>query len=179
MSEEDSDVILRVGDQQYPAHKVIIRNRSSVFRAMLEHDMAEKKEGIVDIEDCDPYIFRDFLFYLYCGISDNISNENVLELYYVSDKYDVNQLKLDCIDYIVNNLNTDIICDVISLAIKHSEHDLLKHAIEFFAENAEDIFITVQWQKFLSENPVQANELIIKSFKSDSRKQKSAGSAHK
>lgn len=178
MSEEDSDVILRVGDQQYPAHKVIIRNRSSVFRAMLDHDMTEKKEGIVDIEDCDPYIFRDFLLYLYSGKLDNISNENVFELYYISDKYDVNQLKLDCVDYIENCLNIDIICDVIALAIKHSEQNLLKHATEFFMENAEEIFITMQWQKFLKENPVQANELIIKAFKNDSRKQKPAGQKH-
>lgn len=131
LSQEDSDIILNVGGIKYAAHKVIIKARSSVFRAMLEHDMTEKNEGAVNIPDCDPHIFPDFLLYLYTGQLDDISKENVFQLYYMSDKYDVKELKLNCVDYIVNNLSIDIICDVVALATKHSERDMLEHAIHF------------------------------------------------
>ena len=137
---------------------------------MLEHNMREKKERIVDIDDCDPTVFRGFLQCLYTGILDNISSENVFELYYMSDKYNVSQLKFDCVDFLTYNLNIKIICDVITLAIKHSERDLLKLGMQFFIENAEDIFPTVEWQKFLKANSTQANELIIKAFKNKSQK---------
>lgn len=149
---------------------MIIKTRSSVFRAMLEHDMTEKNEGSVNIPDCDPHIFPDFLLYLYTGQLEDMSKENVFQLYYMSDKYVVKQLKLNCVDYIVNNLNIDIICDVIALATKHSERDLLQRAIKFFIDNAKSIFVTVQWQEFMKHNYTQANELIIKAFDNDSRK---------
>lgn len=84
LDEENSDVILNVGDQKYSAHKIIIMARSPVFYAMLKHDTKEKRQGSVDITDCDPHIFKDFLLYLYTGKLDNISNENVFDLYHMS-----------------------------------------------------------------------------------------------
>lgn len=77
---------------------------------------------------------------------------------------------MDCIDYIFSNLSVDIICDVISLATKYCERDLLSHATKFFIENAKYILLTVNWQIFVKENPVEANELFIKTFKKISQK---------
>lgn len=162
LNDEDSDVVIRVGDQQYPAHKVIIRALSSVFQAMLSHDMTETNEGIIDIPDCDPYIFRDFLRYLYTGKLDNITNENAFELYHIADKYDVKELRMDCVDFISGNLTLDTICDAISLATRHCERELLTSATVFFINNIKDIITTVSWQKFVQENPIVANELFIK-----------------
>ena len=165
----ESDVVIKVGDEKYSAHKIIIRARSPVFYAMLKNDMREKSKGFIDIPDCDPYIFRDFLLYLYAGKIDNISNENVCELYYMSDKYDVKELKKDCVEFLSNNLTVHIICDVILLATSHCECSLLSQATEFFIENAKDILVSVKWQQFVKENPVQANELFIKTFNKISR----------
>lgn len=165
ISEEDSDVTIQVGDQKYPVHRIILRSRSPVFRAMLKHDMMEKMRGVVDIPDCDPQIFRDFLMYLYAGKLDNMSQDNVFELYRISDKYDVKELKTDCVDFMLGNLTVDGIGDVISLASNHCESQLLSRATEFFVANAKDILPTVNWQKYIQKNPIEANELFMKAFK--------------
>lgn len=131
---------------------------------MLNHDMREKNEGVINIPDCDPDIFRGFLFYIYTGKIDDISKENVFELHRISDKYDVKDLKTECVDFMLKNLSVDIICDVISLATRHCEQALLTHGIDFFADHAQDILPSVKWQNFVKEHPVEANELFLKTF---------------
>ena len=170
LNEEDTDVIIKVGDQVYRAHRVILRSRSPVFYSALKHDMKEKTQGEIDISDCDPHIFRDFLLYLYTGKLDTLSKENVFDLYYISDKYDVKELKLQCVDFILCNLDKDTVCNSIILATRHSEQEVLKHATQIFIDNAKDIVLTGNWQKFMKEYPIQANELIIKAFNRDSKK---------
>lgn len=143
---------------------MIIKCRSPVFRAMLKHDMKEKNQGAITIPDCDPYTFTDFLFFLYTGTSDNILKENVFELYQMSDKYDVKDLRKVCVDFMFQNLSVDIICDVITLATRHGERNLLARATQFFIDHAKDILTTIHWQKFVKEYPVEANELFLKTL---------------
>lgn len=164
LSEEDSDITIKVENQQYRVHKNIVRARSPVFYAMLSHDMAEKNKNFVDIPDCDPHIFRDFLFYLYAGKLDTISSANVFELYRISDKYDVKELRMDCVEYILQNLSVDVIGDVIDLATKHHEKKVLKRATKFFVDNAKEILPSVNWMKFVEKHPIEANELYIKAY---------------
>ena len=153
--------------KEYRVHKVILRNRSPVFHSMLKHDMKEKNQGEINISDCDPHIFRDFLLYLYTGKLNSMSKEIVFDLYYISVKYEVEDLKLDCLDFILDNIDINVICHVVTLATRHFEHELLKKATQFFVDNAKAIVLTVNWQKFIKEYPIQANEFIIKAFHSD------------
>lgn len=136
---------------------------------MLEHDMTEKNEGVVNIEDCDPYIFREFLLYMYTGTLENMSNENVFELYHISDKYDIKELKSECVEFVLKNISVDVICDVILLATRYCERNLLVCATEFFSDNTKDILETVNWQYFVKDHPLVANELFLKTVKRLSR----------
>ena len=78
LNEEDTDVLIRVCDKEYRVHKVILRNRSPVFHSMLKHDMKEKNQEEINISDCDPHIFRDFLLHLYTGKLDSMSKKTCL-----------------------------------------------------------------------------------------------------
>lgn len=159
------DFTVKVKDREFSVHKAILAARSPVFCSMFLHDMKEKITGMVDIPDCEPNIFEDFLFYLYSGKSEKISPSNVASLYDVAEKYDVQCLKKDCIRFIKANLTVDLIMDVITLAVKYTDEELLERATEFFILNAETILLTSKWQSFVIENPVPANELYIKAFR--------------
>lgn len=172
LNEDDSDIIIKVGDCMYPAHKVIIRARSPVFYAMLNHNMTEKHEGIINISDCDPVIFRDFLLYLYCGRLDNISLKNVCEFFRIADIYGVTDMKDGCVEFILDNLSIDIIGDVISLAMTYNENKLLTVASEFFTDFEKDILESENWQKFISDDPLKANDIFINVFQSVSKNPK-------
>lgn len=161
---EESDVIIKVKDSEFRAHKCILRARSPVFYSMFNHDMAEKKNNSIEITDCDPEAVKIFLLYLYNGRVQDSSPTTTFHLYKLADKYDVEDLKLICTQFIQRNLSIDTICDAVEHALLYSEANLLKSAIKFFTKNFKKIILTVKWQTFLGRNPVAANELLIKAF---------------
>ena len=170
LDEKDSDVTFYVGDQKYPAHKAIVKTISPVFSEMLKHDTNEKSEVVINIPDCDPLVFRDFLSCVYTGKLDVNSKKNVCELYYISDKYNVGDLKMKCIDFMCNNLSVDIICDVIFLAVRHCEQNLLSRATEFFNDHVREIHLTIGYQNFIIEHPTESNDFLLKISSKISRK---------
>lgn len=127
--------------------------------------MKEKNSGVIDVPDCDPQAMELFLSYVYCGEVEDLDQSNMLGLYYISDKYDMQGLKDDCCKFIKKSLSTTNICDVIQMAMNHSDSDLLEYATEYFMENTLDIMVTVEWQSFLLKNSTLGNELLIKSFR--------------
>lgn len=161
LKKENCDVVIKVKGQEFPAHKIILEARSPVFASTFRNDMKERATGIVEIEDCDPSCFSNFLCFLYCG-DGGISQENVFSLFTVADKYDVQDLRTKCLEFIKNNLSIDTFCDTITLALQHSETELIKLSTDFFTKNAPKIIVTVKWQVFSAENPTQSNELFIK-----------------
>lgn len=163
-NESGCDVTLKTSDHEFRAHRIILSARSPVFASMFQHDMAEKKSGEVDVSDCATSGFEVFLQYMYSGNTDTMSPSNVLDLYYIADKYQVCDLKSDCVEYMKNNLAVYNFCDVIALSLRHNESDLQRFATRFFCKNVKKIVKTVQWQKYMAENPTQANELFIKAI---------------
>lgn len=157
-----SDFTIKVQNREFKIHKAILAARSPVFASMLRLDMEEKQTNMVDIPDSDPNVFEDFLYYLYSGNVDKISVENVTGLYSAAEKYDAPGLKGECIYFMKDNLTENVFCDVMTLALLHQDEELIECCIKYFTANTEKILTTVQWQSFVTENPVPANELYIK-----------------
>lgn len=164
LNEHNSDFVLKVEDREFRVHKAILAARSPVFASMFQHDMVEKNSGVVDIPDCTAESFEVFLLYLYTGCADTMSRNNVFHLYYAADKYRVDDLKEDCVEFMMSILSVETFCDVIALSLRHGESKLQKEATLFFRQNIKEIIKTVQWQNYMSENPTHANELLIKAL---------------
>jgi hypothetical protein len=133
---------------------------------MLTHDSKEKNSGEIHIEDCDPDCFDEFLLFIYSGRAEHLTPDNALPLYYAADKYDFPDLKEQCVHFLETSLSTTSVFDVVLLAAKHGEEQLLRAATEYFSNNLKTILFTVEWQNFLAKNPVVGNELYIKSLQS-------------
>lgn len=164
LKQEDCDIIFKVKEQKFPAHRLILKARSPVFTAALRNNMKERETGIINVEDCEPSHFLDFLHFLYCGEVKILTVENVFSLFTVADKYDVLDLRTKCMEFMKHNLSIDTFCDTIALALLHSENELIKLSIDFFAKNLQKIIVTVKWQSFIVKNPIQSNELLIKAL---------------
>lgn len=156
------DLVLKVKGEELRAHQDILRVRSPVLESMLDHDMIEKTRGVVEIPDCDPAAFRQFLLYLYSGEVEALDADNMLSVYYIADKYDMGHLKEVCREFAKRSLTYASVSDVIQLALTHSDTLLLEHATEFFVKEMRFVLPTVEWQSFVKRNPTQANELFIK-----------------
>ena len=61
-SELGSDILFRVGDETFKAHKLILAARSPVFRAQFFGLVGNTKMDEVTLEDIDPSIFKVLLY---------------------------------------------------------------------------------------------------------------------
>ena len=86
-----SDIILVVGNEQYPAHRVILCASSEVFQVMLMNpEWNECRKRVIELveEPCCTAVFPQFLKYLYVG-QIKISLQTVMPMLALADKYDV------------------------------------------------------------------------------------------
>lgn len=96
-NEEFSDVTLSVKNEKYPAHKSILVARSSVFKAMLSHDMKEKQSNCIELQDIEVPVFEAMLRYIYSGKIQHLNLEELApELLAAADRYDLKNLKTIC-----------------------------------------------------------------------------------
>ncbi|XP_065207951.1 protein roadkill-like [Planococcus citri] len=73
-SQHLTDVVISVKGKCFPAHKVILAARSSVFSAMFTHDTKENQSNRVDITDIDENIVEEMLYYMYTGNIHDLDN---------------------------------------------------------------------------------------------------------
>ena len=109
--------------QEFPAHKLILKARSPVFASMFRSDANEKRSNVVDIDDCDPSIFSDFLYFLYGGSIEYHSRDNdenlskACNLFTLADKYNVGELRSQCWEFMINNLSPENFSEIMSLPL--------------------------------------------------------------
>lgn len=161
LNKDSCDTTLLVMDREFKAHKTVLMARSSVFAAMFLHETSEKQTGIVNIPDCDPESFEAFLEFLYSGKLEKPSLRSALHLYETSDKYDVQELKTFCSGFLVKDLTIEQFCDVVILADKYDDAELLSAAQCFFNENLSKVFATCEWNDLLNNNRRLANKLLM------------------
>ena len=84
-SEKGFDVILKVGNNEFKAHKSILMSRSTVFCAMFEHPMEENQSNCIEIKDFDHKVINEMLRYIYSGSVDKL-DELAAELLMTANK---------------------------------------------------------------------------------------------
>lgn len=141
LSGKNSDFTIRVKHTKFQVHKIILGARSPVFAAMMEHEMKEKLSGEVSIQDADPAIFQEFLFYIYSGREENISwNKNVTDLFKLADKYCVDDLRWLCVERMKDYISVENFFDILHISQQlKPTWELWKVIIRFFIEESKEI----------------------------------------
>lgn len=160
-----SDVALNVQGKTFNVHKSILAVRSPAFLEMIEHETKDNATEIINIDDCNPIAFSDFLFFLYTGITNKFNAEKVLDLYTIADKYQVPELCDVCVNYMKKNITQQNFCDILNFSLQYLEGELTVAATKFFITNSVEIAETMKWSFFVRENPVSANELFLKALR--------------
>ena len=136
-----SDVKFSVGKSNdlkktIPAHKYVLGTASPVFFAMLYGDFA--KDEIISIDDCESQPFLELLRFLYCD-QVNLSSANVLDVLYLANKYIVPVLSKECVNYLLENVQTDNVLDVLNAAVCFGEERLEKHCWSILSRRTSEI----------------------------------------
>lgn len=155
-----NDVIVKVKDQEFPVHKSLLSAWSPVFASMFEKESGEASSNIIEITDCDPDTFRYCLEKLYSGRMDDIATVDVCGIYKIASKYEMTQIKADCIERLLRDLSIDTFCHIALVAFTHGDAQLLEPVSDLFTANTKAIFETASWSKFIKEHHVTANEIL-------------------
>ncbi|XP_077996687.1 BTB/POZ domain-containing protein 17-like [Glandiceps talaboti] len=146
-----SDVILKVGAKKYHSHKFLLANFSDVLRTMLvEGRWADAKKPVVTLEETPECVkvFDRFLRFMYCGQID-LDINSVVPLLSLSDKYNVQQIKSLCEDYMVrqveNYSNVNGALKWWKFAEGFSLGSLSKSCFELICENLDEALVSKEW----------------------------------
>ncbi|XP_054722269.1 speckle-type POZ protein-like [Uloborus diversus] len=155
-----TDVTLRVGDDEFPAHKMVLMSRSEVFERMFDSDMKENRENVVDLVDVNASSIKDMLFYMYTGKTEKLSVDRAMDLYVAADRYATSGLKEVCKKIILKLIDESSVCNVAVLADLYSDEKLREAVKLVLKKNPNNIFQSQKWRDFAKERPALYSELM-------------------
>ncbi|CAL1282512.1 unnamed protein product [Larinioides sclopetarius] len=153
----NSDVSLQVGNERIPVHWSILCSRSPYFKEMFDSGMQERVQNSVIIADSSLGTVQKLIQFLYTA--DFVQGDDLQELfdlYYAADKYEVVDLRTLCGHKILSNATIDNVCEILRLFHRHNDKALKSEVVDFIRLHSDAIFETEGWKKFEVSEPVVA-----------------------
>lgn len=140
--------------KDFKVHKVVLASQSSVFAAMFENDMKEKRSGQMIIEDFSAETVEEMLEFLYTG--ELKSYENGINVYSIACIYDIETLKEVAKKLIMLNIEESNAIEVLGLANLHNLNDMKRAAFTVIKKT----FPELKLQDEMMEKPQVVGEII-------------------
>ncbi|KAI9563076.1 hypothetical protein GHT06_010533 [Daphnia sinensis] len=157
-------------DQHIGAHRYILMARSPVFAAMFQNDMEETTTGQVKIEDCEPDIFKQLLHYIYSGkTSSPLTDAMAQSLFVLADKYDIQDLKEECVTFLLTCVRMDNVVGLLVWSHLHSIEELKEVTLTYMARNGKEICLLKDLEELAKNYP----DLSVLAFRLNSNFDKS------
>ncbi|KAG5670996.1 hypothetical protein PVAND_001221 [Polypedilum vanderplanki] len=143
-----SDFIITSSDnRKFYAHRVILASQSSFFDKLFAGEpLDNNKLRNMSIPDADSVTLQELLRFMYTGQVEKI-DEYARDLLYVAHKYNVKELKQQCISILVQKIKFSNIFDILSLAEKCSAQRLIYECLQFIVKNYLNIITHKDWKK--------------------------------
>lgn len=130
------------------AHKRILSNGSCVFYTMFNGFMAEAAASSdplsdshtpvpVSIPDISIECFRNILMFIYIG-DVKLNMDNILEVMYAAQKYQVCKLESLCCDFLYKNMDISNVFEIYELTLKFN-NDITKMSLQWIADLFDDL----------------------------------------
>ncbi|KAF7061909.1 LOW QUALITY PROTEIN: hypothetical protein CFC21_068561 [Triticum aestivum] len=120
---DGADITFKVGRDTFSAHRCVLAARSSVSRAELFGPMKEKTTTCVHIKDMEARVFKAMLHFIYSDSLPHIDDDDSIgmaqHLLVAADRYNLERLKLICVQKLCNNMDTSMAATTLALAEQH------------------------------------------------------------
>ena len=162
--ETASDVKIKCETKTFFCHRGILSARSPVFRAMLQADMEEKRDGIVEIKDFGPDVVEAMLFFMYTAkVSRGVDTvyyyekkhqDHFSELLKAADQYQLDLLKAACEEALCCGLQVENCLISLILGDMYQAEKLKKNSMKLFIENMSKVIHgSDDWKKCVKSHP--------------------------
>jgi len=133
-----SDIKLRASDSDPDSfiygHKIILCQRSDVFKAMLLGTHREGSSSIVTLNDISTKVLTKVIEFIYTDKVD-IDGDTVLELFSAADAYRLDHLKYKCEVFMQENMCLENVCTILEAADRHQATLLRAESIRWILSN--------------------------------------------
>ncbi|KAF3338261.1 BTB/POZ and MATH domain-containing protein 2 [Carex littledalei] len=172
-SGEGADISFKVKGETFPAHRIILASRSSVFRAELFGSMSESTASCIEIQDIEPQIFKALLQFIYTDMfppSDDHTGKGVDEdimaqhLIVAADRYALDRLRLICEETLAKKINADNVVTTLVLAAQHNCQQLKELCLDYISSSKilHSLIETDVFASFMVSCPSIYKELLKK-----------------
>ena len=125
------DVRLKVGEEIFSAHRIVLAASSDYFHAMFAHGMKESNQEVIELKDenISAAALKIVLDSIYSG-DLKVNDENIFEVLVAADHLQVTSVVQHCCDYLqtqlIDQLRFDVhtYCRVLAIADRHGLKDL-------------------------------------------------------
>ena len=125
------DVGLKVGEEVFSAHRIVLAASSDYFHAMFAHGMKESNQEVIELKDesISAAALKIVLDSIYSG-DLQVNDENIFEVLVAADHLQVTSAVQQCCDYLqtqfFDQLRFDVqtFCRVSAIADRHGLKDL-------------------------------------------------------
>ena len=100
--DEFIDVRLKVGEEVFSAHRVVLAASSDYFHAMFAHGMKEANQDVIELKDenISAATLKNVLDSIYSGNFTAVNDENVFEVLVAADHLQVTSVVQQCCEYL-------------------------------------------------------------------------------
>jgi len=143
----ESDVVFKVEDKEFPAHKKILSERCKFFENMFASGMMESYSSVIEINNIKASTWRAFLEFLYLG-ETQLKEDLALDLLKLANEYMLKSLQSICEDYLAKNLNIDNCIKISEIASLYESESLNSNVEAFFQQNAKKLVECKDFEDF-------------------------------
>ncbi|XP_044377194.1 BTB/POZ and MATH domain-containing protein 3-like [Triticum aestivum] len=155
-----ADVMFKVGDEEFAAHRCVLAARSVVFMAELFGPMMEgTTTGVIQIQDMEPNVFDALLRFIYTDsmpemmkVGGEATTEvtGLRQLLAAADRYDLQRLKLMYEERPCGLIDVSSVAAIIGVAAQHYCCGLKEACLEFLkvqsAVDLRGVMATSEWE---------------------------------
>ena len=140
------DVVLVVGEERLPAHRVILASLSAYFRAMFTGEMAESRKKEIVINGIEPSALKALVDYAYTACIQ-LTEDNVQSLLAAASALQFDEVKEAGSQFLLRQLDADNCLGIKRFAEVHGCHHLRSVAEVYSAQWFTDVH---QQEEFLA-----------------------------
>jgi len=166
-----TDVVIRVGSQTFPCHKLVLCAVSPYFTAMFTGKFQDKYMDEVTLESVTAETFGSILQYIYCSDENIINENNVQDLLSASSMLLIQHIQQECETFIVGKLSPENVINTWMFASFIACKNLEQSSKSFFLKTFEE---AVQTDDFLELQTDQLSDIIKDQDLNVSREEKVA-----
>jgi len=146
-----SDLILCVGDQQFPVHKIVLFKRCEYFRALLHSGMKESFQQQITLNDVTVGSFSCLLQHIY-NFDIHFPAEQSKELIVMANQFLLWDLKRACEAQLIGEITVENVADLYSVAKSVNAVELKEISMEYIRQHFTEVCQTQNFKEEIAED---------------------------